>query len=129
MKTWFIDIDGTILEHRENKEIYEGDREVLLPGSKEFIDERYSDGDAIILTTARPYGTYTITVTTLEDFGIRYDDIIFGCGHRERIVINDIKPVDAEDGGDRHEEFKTAYALNVKRNEGLENHRYYLKGR
>ena len=59
MKTWFIDIDGTILEHRENEEIYEGDKEILLPGSKEFIDERYANGDIIILTTARPYGTYT----------------------------------------------------------------------
>ena len=129
MKTWFIDIDGTILEHRENEEIYEGDKEVLLPGSKEFIDERYSDGDVIILTTARPHGTYAVTIKILEDFGIRYDDIIFGCGHRERIVINDIKPVDSEDGGDRHEEFMTAYSLNVKRNEGLVNYKWYLKDR
>ena len=129
MKTWFIDIDGTILEHRVNKEIYEGCTEVLLPGSKEFIDERYSDGDVIILTTARPQGTYSITVGVLKGFGIRYDEIIFGLGHRERIVVNDIKPVNAEDGGDRHEPMETAYALNVKRNEGLENYKWYLKDR
>jgi len=37
--------------------------------------------------------------------------------------------VNAEDGDDRHEPMETAYALNVKRNEGLENYRWYLKGR
>ena len=129
MKTWFIDIDGTILEHRENKEIFEGSKEVLLPGSKEFIDERYSNGDVIILTTARPHETHSITVKVLKEFGIRYDEILFDLGHRERIVVNDIKPVNSEDGGDRYEPMVTAYALNVKRNEGLENHRYYLKDR
>ena len=60
---------------------------------------------------------------------IRYDEILFDLGHRERILVNDIKPVNSEDGGDRYEPMVTAYALNVKRNEGLENHRYYLKDR
>ena len=37
-------------------------------------------------------------------------------------MVNDIKPIE----DDRHEEFMTAYSLNVKRNEGLEKHRWYL---
>jgi hypothetical protein len=125
MKTWFIDIDGTILEHRENKEIVGGCHEVLLPGSREFVNNRFIE-DVVILTTARPKITTDITIKVLADFGILYDQIIFECGHRERIIVNDIKPVNAEDGGDRFEPFKTAYSLNVVRNMGLSKYKTYL---
>ena len=65
MKTWFIDIDGTILEHRENKEIIEGCHEVLLPGSREFVNNRFVE-DVVILTTARPAVSYThLTLPTI----------------------------------------------------------------
>ena len=125
MKTWLIDIDGTILEHRENKEIVEGCHEVLLPGARDFVNNRFVE-DVVILATARPEITRNITIKVLAEFGILYDQIIFECGHRERIVVNDIKPVNAHDGGDRFEPFKTAYSLNVVRNMGLEKYKTYL---
>ena len=76
MKTWFVDIDGTIVEHRSNKEIGEGTHEKLLPGSKEFLEEARENGDQIILTTARLTIHSEHTERMLDDFGIPYDEIV-----------------------------------------------------
>ena len=118
-KTWFIDIDGTLVRHLENKEIDEGSQEELLPYVVEFMEGIEKRGDCVILTTARLEEHRQITETMLEEFGIRYDQIIFGIGSRERIVVNDIKPIDAFDGGSRKNPMPTAYAINVNRNEGF----------
>ena len=116
MKTWFVDIDGTIVEHRSNKEIGEGTHEKLLPGSKEFLEEVRGKGDQIILTTARLTIHREYTEKMLNDFGIPYDEIIYNLSPYERIVVNDIKPI----GENRNYEMYTAFAINVKRNRGLE---------
>ena len=123
MKTWFVDIDGTIVEHRSNKEISTGSSEVLLPGSKDFLDEKRNEGDQIILTTARPSMYKKQTEMMLLIFAIPYDKIIFDVSPYERILINDIKPEGAYDNGYRKEKQYTAFAINVKRNEGLEGYR------
>ena len=116
MKTWFVDIDGTIVEHRSNKEISEATHEKLLPGSKEFLQEARQRGDQIILTTARLTIHSEHTERMLDDFGIPYDEIIYNLSPYERIVVNDIKPI----GEHRTYEMYTAFAINVKRNRGLE---------
>ena len=119
MKTWFVDIDGTIVEHRSNKEISEATHEKLLPGSKEFLQEARQRGDQIILTTARLTLHREHTERMLNDFGIPYDEIIYNLSPYERILINDIKP----EGDHRAREMYTAYAINVERNRGLEEYR------
>ena len=118
-KTWFIDIDGTLVKHLENKEIDEGTKEELLPYVLEFLEGIETRGDYIILTTARLEEHRQVTEKMLKEFGINYDQIIFGVGSQERIVVNDIKPVDAFDGGSRENPLPTAYAINVNRNEGF----------
>ena len=118
-KTWFIDIDGTLVKHLENKEIDEGTEEELLPYTLEFLEGIEKRGDYIILTTARLEEHRQVTEKMLEEFGIKYDQIIFGIGSRERIVINDIKPMNAFDGGERDRPLPTAYAINMNRNEGF----------
>ena len=118
-KTWFIDIDGTLVRHLENKEIDEGSQEELLPYVLEFLEGIEKRGDCIILTTARLEEHRQVTEKMLREFGIRYDQIIFGIGSRERVVVNDIKPIDAFDGGSRENPLPTAYAINVNRNEGF----------
>ena len=118
-KTWFIDIDGTLVRHLENEEIDEGREEELLPNALEFMEGIQKRGDYIILTTARLERHRLITINMLEDFGIKYDHIIFGIGSKERIVINDTKPINAYDGGDRRNPLPTAYAINMERNEGF----------
>ena len=125
MKTWFVDIDGTIVEHRSNKGIGDGTQEKLLPGSKEFLQEARQNGDQIILTTARLTIHKEHTERMLNDFGIPYNEIIYNLSPYERILINDIKPQGAYDGGFREKEMYTAFAINVERNRGLEGYRQW----
>jgi len=118
-KTWFIDIDGTLVKHLENKEIDEGTKEELLPYVLEFLEGIEKRGDCIILTTARLEEHRQITEKMLKEFGINYNQIIFDIGSQERVLVNDIKPMDALDGGSRENPLPTAYAINVNRNQGF----------
>ena len=117
-KTWFIDIDGTLVKHLDESEIEKGGREELVPYAVEFMEGIQKRGDTVVLTTARPEEFRSLTVRMLKDFGIEYDHIIFELAHRERILVNDIKPVD-ELHHLRDEPLPTAYAINLKRNEGF----------
>ena len=102
--TWIIDIDGTILKHNGHKEL--GDQ--LLAGVKEFW-QRIPVGDTIILMSARDELYAEATLRFLRSNSLRYDQVIFGLPKGERILINDIKPSGLE----------TAYAINIRRDEGL----------
>ena len=117
-KTWFIDIDGTLVKHLENKEIEKGMHEELLPYAVEFLEGLAERGDCIILTTARLEEHRSVTIQILDYFNIPYHQIIFGVGSQERILINDIKPKGAIDSGRLHS-LPTAYAINVERNVGF----------
>ena len=96
-KTWIFDLDGTILVHNGYKN--GGDR--ILPGVKEFFDN-IPETDHILILTARKE-------EVLKDNGIRYNNILADIPFVERILLNDMK-----DSG-----LKTAYAVNLKRDEGL----------
>lgn len=103
--TWIVDIDGTILKHNGYKE----NSDQLLNGVREFW-QRIPEKDTIILLSAREECHAEATLKFLHKSGIRYDQVIFGAPMGERILINDIKPSGLE----------TAYALNVRRDEGLD---------
>ena len=109
MKTYFIDIDGTIFKHLTNE---------LLEGAKEFLDRIYENDDMLILTTARHDTESKSTEEALSKHGIEYDMILYNLGNDERILINDSKP----DGK------QTAYSLNVKRNEGMSKYQAWEPG-
>ena len=78
-KTWFLDIDGTLLKHRNNVQIGQSqdsgkagtvdDGESLLPAVNEFLDG-IPETDQIVLTTARKAEHREITEKALERFGI-----------------------------------------------------------
>ena len=118
-KTWFIDIDGTLGRHIDNCVIAEGDSEELLPYAVEFLEGIKERGDCVVLTTARLEEHRSLTIRMLEKFGLVYDQIIFGIGSRERILINDIKPKGAYDNGYRESTMPMAYAINVERDVGF----------
>ena len=67
-KTWFIDIDGTLVRHLENKEIDEGTKEELLPYVLEFLEGSEKRGECVILTTARLEEHRKITEKMLREF-------------------------------------------------------------
>ncbi|MBF1259950.1 MAG: hypothetical protein HXM39_01410 [Lachnoanaerobaculum sp.] len=103
-KTWIFDLDGTILVHNGYKN--GGDR--ILPGVKEFFD-KIPETDHILILTARKEEVLESTIGFLKDNGIRYNNILADIPFGERILLNDMK-----DSG-----LKTAYAVNLKRDEGL----------
>ena len=76
-KTWFIDIDGTIFNHKSNFDFDESDKiyDQILEGVEEFWEKIPAD-DYIILTTARPGWWKEMTIYSLEKFGLRYDQLM-----------------------------------------------------
>lgn len=102
--TWFIDLDGTILNHNG----YLDGTDYLLPGVKELWSTIPRE-DYIIITTGREERYRESSLKILEDNDLRYNYAIFGLPLGERIVINDLKP----------EGLKTAIAWNVERNRGF----------
>ena len=123
-KTWFIDIDGTIVKHASNDQIDEaiekmGEDSYLI---EEPIDESKSflsslpEQDTIVLTTARDGKHEEHTKKMLSHFGIRYDRIMFDLRSGPRYLINDIKPKGV---ANNNNPIKTAYAINVERDIGI----------
>lgn len=104
--TWFFDLDGTILKHNG---LWEDGQDSLLPGVKELWLTIPLD-DCIVITTARNPMYEEATKKFLIENHMRYDHLLFGIGHGERIVVNDEKP-----GG-----LQTAIAWNVKRDAGFQ---------
>jgi len=124
-KTWFIDIDGTILKAQSNAKLdrmitqfgnKSHTQEQTLPSSKHFL-KKIPKRDTVVLTTARDNRHKEHTEKTLEYFGIRYDEVIYDLRSGARILVNDVKPK----GAIKNEhEIKTAFAINLKRNQGLQ---------
>ena len=123
-KTWFIDIDGTIVKTRNNEQL---DEAIGSMGNKSYLSEEpikksldfiksIPINDTIVLTTARDSRHEDHTLQMLNHFKIRYDKILFDLRSGARILINDIKPIGIAGNS---EPLKTAYAINVERNEGI----------
>jgi hypothetical protein len=118
--TLFIDIDGTLVSFpdtgEEYRKIARGEQKLfLLPGVREKLWEWESKGYKIILTTGRREMFRYETECALKYAGIGYEQLIMSVGCGPRYVINDRKP--GIKGGKKD----TAFAINVDRNEGLEN--------
>ena len=103
-KTWFIDLDGTIVVHNG----YKHGQDVLLNGVKNFF-ESLPENDFVVITTARNKKYKSQTLDFLKKNNIRYNKIIFDLPTGERILINDMKL----DGS------ITSFSLNLERDSGL----------
>ncbi len=124
-KTWFFDLDGTLLKSTSNESLdsiinqfgpKSFRQEIALPSSKKFL-KNIPKQDKVVLTTARSKRHKDHTVKALDFLGIKYDQIIFDITSGARILVNDIKPKGAVKNG---HEIKTAFAINLKRDAGLE---------
>ena len=123
-KTWFIDIDGTIVYHMSNQELDEAIRtmgdesywlEKVIDKSLKFMSSIPAE-DTVVLTTARDRRHKEHTLKMLDHFGIRYDKIMFSLRSGPRYVVNDIKPVGVAGNS---EPLEMAFAINVERNAGI----------
>lgn len=146
-KTWFLDIDGTIVEHRNNDqldEILENLRnegyvhkpgwfgttksvldmptellgEVMLPLSQEFMNE-IPRNDYIILTTAREQRHSWQTEEFLRRNGIQWNKAIYALPSGPRVLINDSEVARVDEKTGDEEWYVKAYGIPVKRNYGI----------
>ena len=109
-KTIICDIDGVLLEHR-NQGLSSQLNASPLNGTIAKINEWDAKGYNIILITGRRESLRNKTEQQLSMYDIFYDQLIMGVGGGDRIVVNDRKPNSERD---------TAYSINLYRNEGIE---------
>jgi hypothetical protein len=112
-KTFFIDIDGTLLYHLNAfSDIVHTDNIPPLPDAVEKVSKWHCEGHTIIITTARPESLRGRTAKQLDNAGIVYDQLVMGLTSGVRILINDYVP----------DTLCKAKARNVRRNvDGLSN--------
>ncbi len=109
-RTYFIDIDGTLL-HLPKHVSYDSSDVTLLPGAKEQIDKWRSNGHIVVLTTGRVTERRDKLVKLLADVGINYDQLVTGLRPGPRILINDKKPYSPF--------HRMAVGVQLHRNEGI----------
>lgn len=111
-KTIICDIDGCISWHSGDIcSMHHGSLN-LLPGTQEILKDWDRRGYNIILMTGRRESVRKETERQLSEAGIFYDQLIMGVKNFPRVVINDRKEGSTDN---------TAFAINLKRNQGLTN--------
>jgi hypothetical protein len=110
-KVWIVDLDGVVFRHNA----YLGGNDEVLDGATRFWEQITSD-DIVVVMTGRSESERSRTLGLLADLGLRVDHALFGLPKGERVVINDTKPSG----------LRTAYAVNLPRDEGLRDARIYL---
>ena len=103
-KTWFIDLDGTVLIH--NSDVAKNEDQVILT-SLEFL--KTIEDDHIVFTTSRSQKHKKKTESFLRLNNIKFDFIIYDLPYGERILVNDNKSSG----------LTTAYAIALERNAGI----------
>lgn len=92
-KTYFLDIDGTLLKHLEDfQAILDTEYIQPLPGVRETVSRWHCEGHTIIITTARSESMRALTIKQLENAGIVYDQLIMGVTAGVRVLVNDYVP-------------------------------------
>lgn len=108
--TFFVDIDGTMVEYRKFSELSFTEPKPITEVIN-FINEHYDSGSVIIITTARPENLELFTKQELEKIGVKYHQLVMNCGRGSRVILNDLDP-------DKPEILRSV-GINLKRNEGF----------
>jgi hydroxymethylpyrimidine pyrophosphatase-like HAD family hydrolase len=108
--TFFVDIDGTLVEYRKFNELATA---VLTPIAEvvNYINEQHKSGAVIIITTARPEIYRNYTIGELEKIGVMYHQLVMDCGRGTRVILNDKDP--------ENPELDRAVGINLTRNMGF----------
>jgi ribonucleotide monophosphatase NagD (HAD superfamily) len=111
-KTIILDIDGVIFKHLGAGLSQQLESCQVLPGVINFFNDQEKQGNGILLLTARKESHRAETEAQLRNAGLFWDLLVMGAAPGPRVLINDVKGRFTEN---------TATAINVLRNEGLEN--------
>ena len=108
--TFFVDIDGTLVEYRKFSELATA---VLTPITEvvNYVNEQHKSGAVIIITTARPEIYRNYTINELEKIGVMYHQLVMDCGRGTRVILNDKDP--------ENPELDRAVGINLTRNMGF----------
>ena len=92
-KTYFIDIDGTILKHLDDfRDTIKADLIEETPQASAKISKWLCQGHTIVITTARPESLRSVTERQLRGLGIAYHHLIMGISAGIRVLVNDYEP-------------------------------------
>jgi len=105
IKTWFLDFDGTLVEHKS----YFSKEDKILPQTIDFFKKVIKEEDYVIITTARPHSHKERIINFLNKNLLKFNEVICGLPSGPRILINDEKTNGT----------KTAYSFNLKRDKGI----------
>lgn len=89
--TFFVDIDGTIIKYRKFSELKTAKVEPI-QDVIDYLNSKFDEGAVIIITTARPAEFELFTKQELEKIGLKYHQIVMGCGRGTRVIFNDKDP-------------------------------------
>jgi hypothetical protein len=110
--TLFVDIDGTLVKYRKfanlANSILEPIQDVI-----DKINEAYSNGSVVVITTARPEEYRDYTIGELTEVGVKFHQLVMGIGRGTRYLINDKDP--------EKPEIERAVAINLTRDQGIKN--------
>lgn len=105
-KTWFLDVDGTIIEHNTQ---FSDENLKWLPNVEEFLIN-LSPQDTVVLTSARKIENLNHIINLVQKISpAKVTKVVSDLGVGERILINDQKPSG----------LITSHSVNLKRNCGL----------
>ena len=113
-KTIVVDVDGVIFKQIgkwPDIDLIDPKKD-LLPGVREKFLEWEMKGCRIILMTGRADNYKSLTEEQLEKAGIPYHQLITSAGMGQRVLINNLKPEEAD--------VPTAVAVNVDVDRGFE---------
>lgn len=115
-KTFFIDIDGTLLQQFDFEEMLVAKTETEIENltvpfrvAVERLNEWFMRGDHIVLTTARPENLREFTVKQMAIAGIQFNQLVMGIGRSTRVLINNLS--------DTPEKERRAQAYEVHKND------------
>ena len=107
-KTLFVDIDGTLMKNSGQYFLPTWGTTPPLPKNVDHLNKMHATGRVrIILVTSRLEKFRDATVKQLEQYGVKYDQILFGMLHASRVVINDYAPTNP---------YPSAECVNIPRN-------------
>jgi len=109
--TFFVDIDGTLVQYRKFSELSTA---VLTPIQEviDVVNKYYDEGAIIVITTARPSSCELFTKQELEKIGVKYHQLVMDLGRGTRVILNDKDP--------ENEQIPRALGINLNRNQGWE---------
>ncbi|KAL9074431.1 MAG: hypothetical protein Q9161_002219 [Pseudevernia consocians] len=107
-KTLFVDIDGTLMKNSGQYFVPTWGTTAPLTKNVDHLNQLHATGRVrVILVTSRLEKFRDATVQQLEQYGVKYDQILFGMLHASRVVINDYAPTNP---------YPSAECVNIPRN-------------